>query len=124
MGGQIVGLPGATLFAFAFNALERRLYGPEKECEADRHAMDLCLTAGYDGRRTLELFEVLEHHALDMGDCDIVFGPDKDSDDELDSDASWMTKAQIWLWQRRRGYLPIRDRREMLTKYLRQRNEW
>ena len=117
---KVIGLPGATLFAFAFHALERRLYGPEAECAADRHGLDLCLAAGYQGNRALELFDILEQHALDMGDYDIVYGPDE-SDDELDEDASWLTKAQIWAWQRKRGYLPIRDRRQMLIKHLAKR---
>src|SRR5438477_11473197 len=30
----------------------------------------------------------------------------------------WTTKAQIWAWQKKRGYLPIRDRRQMLRKHL------
>lgn len=120
---KIVSLPGATLFAFAFHALERRLYGPETECEADRYGLDLCLAAGYNAERALEIFDILEHYALDMGDYDMVYGPDEESDDELDENASWMTKAQIWAWQRKRGYLPIRDRRQMLVKYLRSRTE-
>jgi hypothetical protein len=53
----IIGLPGATLFAFAFHALERRIYGPEKEREADRHGMDHCPAAGYNGNRALELID-------------------------------------------------------------------
>lgn len=117
---KLTGVPGADLFALIFHALERRLYGPEAECDADRYALDLCLAAGYDGHRCLELFDTLEQHALDLGDFDMVYGPDE-SDDELDEDASWMTKAQIWAWQRRRGYLPIRDRRQMLLKYLKKR---
>ena len=48
----------------------------------------------------------------------MVYGPDVESDDELDENASWTTKAQIWAWQKKRGYLPIRDRRQMLKKYL------
>lgn len=112
---RIINLPGADLFAFAFHALERRLYGPEKECEADRHALDLCLAAGYDGQLCLRLFDILEQYALDMGDLDSVHGPDNQSDNELDDDAPWTTKAQIWAWQRKRGYLPIRDRRQMLA---------
>lgn len=79
---KIVSLPGATLFAIAFHALERRLYGPETECDADRHGLDLCLTAGYDGQRCLEIFDILEQRALDMGDYDMVYGPDEGSDDE------------------------------------------
>ena len=114
---KIVSLPGATLFAFAFHALERHLYGPKTECDADRHGLDLCIAAGYDAQQCLELFDVLEQRALDMGDLDMVYGPDAASDDELDENASWKTKAQIWAWQHKRGYLPIRDRRQMLMKY-------
>jgi hypothetical protein len=111
-------LPGASLFALFFNTLESRLYGPEKECEADRHGLDLCLSGGYSGEQCLELFDILEQHALDSGDEAIVYGPDEESDDELDENATWKTKAQIWAWQRKRGYLPIRDRRQMLRKHL------
>jgi hypothetical protein len=39
------------------------------------------------------LFDILKQHPLDMGDYDIVYGPDEESDDELDEDASWMTKG-------------------------------
>ncbi len=114
---KIAKLPGATLFAFAFHALERHLYGPKKECAADLHGLELCLRAGYNGEKCLELFDILEQRALDMGDFDMVYGPDKESDDELDEHAPWTTKAQIWAWQHRRGYLPIRDRRQVLRKH-------
>jgi predicted Zn-dependent protease len=116
---KIIGLPGAKLFALAFHVLERRLYGPKKECDADRHGLDLCLTSGYDGLRCLELFDILEQYALYLGDDDMVYGPDEESDDELAASASWKTKARIWAWQRKRGYLPIRDRRQMLLRHLR-----
>jgi hypothetical protein len=119
---KIAKLPGATLFAFAFHALERHLYGPKTECDADRHGMDLCLAAGYDPDKCLELFDLLEQWALDIGDEDIVYGPDRESDNELDENAPWTTKAQIWAWQRRRGYLPIRDRRQMVRKHVLARN--
>ncbi len=118
---KIAKLPGASLFAFAFHALERHLYGPQTECDADRHGMDLCLAAGYDGQKCLVLFDVLEQRALDMGDYDMAYGPDTDSDDKLDENAPWTTKAQIWAWQHKRGYLPIHDRRQMLRKHLQQR---
>lgn len=115
---RLTKLPGASLLALAFHALESHLYGPKTECEADRHGLDLCLKAGYDGRKCLEFFDLLEQRALDVGDLDIVYGPDMESDDELDENAAWTTKARIWAWQRRRGYLPIRDRRQMLLKCL------
>jgi hypothetical protein len=117
----VMRLPGAMLFALFFHALERRLYGPENECLADRHGMDLCLAAGYSGDKCLEIFDILEQRALYIGDTDMVYGPDEESDDELDENATWKTKAQIWAWQRRRGYLPIRDRRQMLRKHLENR---
>jgi len=115
---KIVRLPGATLFALFFHGLERLVYGPQKECDADRHGLDLCISAGYEGSRCLELFDILEQRALYIGDLDMVYGPDVESDDELDPNAPWTTKARIWAWQKKRGYLPIRDRRQMLRKYL------
>ena len=120
---KITKLPGASLFAIAFHALERHLYGPQKECDADRHGLDLCLSAGYDGQKCLGLFHILEQYALDMGDDDMVYGPDMESDDELDENASWKTKAQIWAWQRRKGYLPVRDRCQMVRKHLLKRTQ-
>jgi len=58
----------------------------------------------------------LEVLPLDVGDLNAVFGP-QESDDELAEDASWGTKLRIWLYQRKRGYLPIRDRREMVKQH-------
>lgn len=117
---RVVRLPASTLLASALHTLESRLYGPEKESEADRYALELCLAAGYEGRLCLGVFDVLEQYALDMRDLDSVYGPDADSDDDLDINAPWKTRAQMWLWQRHRGYLPIRDRRQMLLKHLAQ----
>jgi len=111
-------LADAKLLMFVlYRIVEMRIYGPEQECDADRNALELCLTAGYDGEACLRLFDKLEKLALDMGDVDGVFGPDE-ADDELSEDASWSTKMRIWLYQRKRGYLPIRDRREMLLEHL------
>lgn len=109
-GGQIV----ASLYA----AVSHQLHGPERECAADRHALELCMKAGYSAEKCLDLFSVLERYAAEVGDEDMIHGPDVDSDDELSPDASWMTRARIWLWQRSRGYLPIRDRRAALVKHL------
>jgi len=120
---KIVRLPGATLFALFFHGLERLVYGPQKECDADRHGLDLCMSAGYEGRRCLELFDILEQRALYIGDLDMVYGPDVESDDELDKNARWTTKAQIWAWQKKSGYLPIRDRRQLLMKHLAAKHE-
>ena len=83
-----------------------------------RTGMVWILAAGYSATKCLEVLDIVEQRALYLGDLDIVYGPDEESDDELDENASWTTKAQIWAWQRKRGYLPIRDRRQMLLKHL------
>lgn len=96
----------------------RSLYGPEQECDADRRALELCIAAGYDPRKCIGIMDKLEKIALDVHDLGAVYGPDEENDDELSSEASLKTKVQIWLYQRRRGYLPIQDRREMLMSHL------
>jgi hypothetical protein len=76
---------------------------------------------GYDIEKCLSFFDVLEKFALDVGDLDIVFGPDE-SDEELSEDADWVTRLRMWWFKMRRGYLPIRDRRQMLIRYLSERS--
>jgi len=110
---------GGWIAAAGIQAIERRLYGPENECEADRRAIDMCLEAGYDATRCIHLFAILEQHALDVGDTDMAYGLDPESDQELSSDSSWGTKLRLWTWQRMRGYLPIQDRRGALQAHLR-----
>jgi len=68
--------------------------------------------------KCLYLFHILELVALDYGDLNMVFGLDPQSDWELSAEASIITKARIWLYQRERGYLPIQDRRAELTRYM------
>lgn len=109
---------GGRLAVVAMAAIERRLYGPERECQADEYALDLCVAAGYEPERCLAFFRIMENYALDMGYDGMVFGPDVDSDEELDPDAPWLTKARIWAWQRTYGYLPLRDRVARLRQHL------
>lgn len=105
-----------------FRILQKRIYNPELELAADRRAIDMCLKAGYDVEACLHLFEILEIIALDYGDFGAVYGLDVDSEDELSAEASFVTKARIWLYQRERGYLPLQDRRAELAKYIKQRH--
>ena len=109
---------GGRIMASLYASMAHRVHGPERECAADRYALDLCVRAGYDAVKCLELFGVLESNAAEVGDEDMIHGPDTESDDELAPDASGGTRARIWLWQRSRGYLPIRDRRAALVRYL------
>jgi len=116
----LTGLTGeqiAPLLTAFYRNLEKRIYGPQWECDADKHAIDLCVLTGYDPSKCLAVFDILEKFAIDVGDMDIVFGP-QESDEELSDDASLLTRLRIWMFQMTRGYLPIRDRREMLVKYV------
>jgi hypothetical protein len=109
---------GGRVLASLYAGIVHQLHGPERECAADRRALELCVKAGYGAAKCLELFGVLERYAAEVGDEDMIHGPDAESDDELAPDASWATRARIWLWQRSRGYLPIRDRRAVLVRYV------
>jgi hypothetical protein len=103
-------IAGADLMVLFFRILQKRIYSVQWETAADDHAINLCVSAGYDGRKCLRLFDVLERWALDYGDLDAVYGLDQDDERELSPEATLITKARIVAWQRRRGYLPIQDR--------------
>jgi hypothetical protein len=117
---KIIHFPGARLLAYAFLTLERHLYGPKNECDADCHALDLCIEAGYNPQECLELFDILEQYAWDMENSDIIYGPDLPGD-ELGEHASWKKKVEIWAWEHEHGYLPISDRRQVLLKHLQEK---
>jgi hypothetical protein len=118
---ELTGTQIPLLITGLYRSIEARLYGPEREVAADRLAIDLCVRAGYEPAKCLEIFDVLEKFALDMRDTDIVFGPE-DSDDELNPDAPLSTRLRVWLWQRTRGYLPLRDRRREIVRHLEKGN--
>lgn len=107
---------GALAVLF-FRTLQKRIYSPERELQADFRAVDLCMRAGYDPNRFLYVFHVMELIYLDYGDLKAVFGLDSDSDQELSPEATLATKARIWLYQRERGYLPIQDRLAAIKEY-------
>lgn len=111
-------LTAGFMVVLFFRMLQKRIYSPEWELAADREGIELCLKAGYDARKCLYVFHILELIALDYGDLRAVYGLDVDSDQELSPEADLVTKARIWLYQRERGYLPIQDRRAELQRYL------
>lgn len=119
---KIIHFPGAALFAYAFLTLERRLYGPQKECAADCRGLDLCLQAGYLAPECLELFDVLEGYAADIENTDIVYGPDL-SDQDRNAFADWKAKAEMWTWEHTHGYPPLRERRQLLLNHLQERTD-
>lgn len=110
-----------TIVAALFRHLEHRAYGPEREAEADIYAVELCLDAGYDGERCLQLFDILENMTLDRGDYDGVFGPENLLDPTDPMEGSTAYQIQRWLWTRARRYLPLRERKERAWAWYRER---
>jgi hypothetical protein len=92
------------------------LHGADREADADAHGFNLCLDAGYDARRCLEGFDLLEEISLDWGDTEGVFGPDAVIEAELDGEPEWMISLRTWLWERRRGYPSVRERKARLLE--------
>jgi len=111
-------LTAGVIVVLFFRILQKRIYSPEWELAADRRAIDLCIGAGYDPGKCLYFFHVLELIALDYGDLKAVYGLDRESDQELSPEASLVMKARIWLYQRKRGYLPLQDRRAELERHI------
>jgi hypothetical protein len=112
---RLRGVAGAALF---LTLTERWLNGPEHEACADAFGLDLCLKAGYNKARCLELFDVFEAVALDHGDIDGVFGPEHVSDEDAHGIARWMAELHSWSWRRVRGYPCLRDRKGALLTRL------
>ena len=103
--------------AAAVQQIDRALYGPEHESAADHRALDLCLAAGFDGKKCIHAFEILEQHALDLGDTDGTFGLDTEDEEQI-GETPWTTKLRTWTWERIRGYPATQARREALVRYL------
>lgn len=109
---------GLLLFAL-FRRIEHRLHGPENESAADVYALELCMDAGYSGRKCLKVFDIFQKYALDMRDLDAVFEPDIPI--ELKQlGGTWAPNLWTWMRQRQRGYLPIIERRKALENHFRQ----
>ena len=111
-------LPGSLIAAAVLTMADYWLNGPENEAAADARALDLCLAAGYDGARCMELFDILEAYALDHGAIECVFGPEEVPHPREEQHHGWRTAAQSWIWRRRYGYPAIRARKEALLARL------
>jgi Zn-dependent protease with chaperone function len=85
-----------------------------READADVHALNLCLAAGYDAHRCLAAFDLLEAAALDEGDIEGVFGADAAIAAALEDRPEWLVHLHEWLYERRRGYPALRERKARL----------
>ena len=113
----------AFLLGAFLKGVAKRLISPENEAAADSYALDLCIAAGFEGKRCLELFTIFEAYMVDHRDLDGVFGTDESlaehQDDPDTSAQAWLRSARGWMWHRMRGYPSLRERRAALTAQLR-----
>jgi predicted Zn-dependent protease len=120
---RVGGAPAFVIGAF-LKGIGRQLMGPENETAADAYALDLCIAAGFDGKRCLELFDIMEAYAVDHRDLDGVFGTDESLTDHQSDDAGhlkgWLRDLRGWTWHRLRGYPSLRERRALLMAQLRE----
>jgi Zn-dependent protease with chaperone function len=104
--------------ASVLRTAEHHAQSPERENEADLYAIKLCVKAGYDGELAVQALAILENAVLDAGDYDGVFGPENLLDPTDPDAGSVSSRIQRWIWQRSRGYVPLRERRERLHTWL------
>jgi hypothetical protein len=109
---------GAWVLAALAQVAAHRILGPEREAEADRHAVDLCLRAGYHPVDFLGAFDAIETLVRDIGNEDAIYGPDFALLDELDGRSSLLGRLRVWQWERSYGYYPFRERRRRVEAYL------
>jgi predicted Zn-dependent protease len=100
----------AGYVAMLARLLEHRTYGPERESDADKYAIELVLKIGYQGDLAVQALSILETLALDRGDIDGVFGPENLLDPTDPKHSSTGYQVQRWLWTHMHGYHPLRER--------------
>ena len=113
----VIGTGTARLLTVLYRCMEGALFSSQKESDADRRAIDLCLEAGYDARKCLLIFDVLEKFALDIGDVDGALGTD-DLEEQLRNTALWKRRLKSVWYKIRRGYPSISERRAQLKCHL------
>jgi predicted Zn-dependent protease len=114
---RVIGTGTARLLTVLYRCMEGALFSSQKESDADRRAVDLCLEAGYDVRKCLVIFDVLEKFALDMGDIDAALGSD-DLEEQRRNTPLWQSRLKSVWYKIRRGYPSISERRAQLKCHL------
>lgn len=114
-------VPGNVYLSIFLQGIKNKFASLEHESQADKHGLDLCLRAGYDGQRCLELFDILEAHLLDFRDLDGVFGseePEETSDKLLGGLGQWLAQTRQWSQQLMQSHPPLRSRKSQLKEHL------
>lgn len=114
-------MPGGLYLGMFLKFIENKFASLEQESQADKYGLDLCLRAGYDGQKCLELFDILEAYLLDFRDFEGVFGSeesDKPSEPWLGGLGQWLDQTRQWGQQRLQSHPHVRSRKSRLQEYL------
>jgi len=95
---------------------EHKTYGPERENDADRYAIELTLRMGYNGDLAVQALAILENLSLDRGNIDGVFGPENLLDPTDPKHESTAYQIQRWVWTHLHGYHPLHERLATVRK--------
>jgi len=90
----------------------------EKECDADDYALDLCVTAGYDGNKALDFFDVLLAYARMKRASDVAYGTWLRLDEDLEGKQDPETRKRQRLEDKTFKYPSIVKRKERLLSRL------
>jgi hypothetical protein len=113
--------------SFLLRIALRSSRSPDQECAADDWALSRCLSVGYDAQSCLRLFDVLRRVAEDGHDLDMAYGrsdAEADAAYELEREnlSKWSNLQKDLtrslgkrMWERRRGYISLPDRRARLA---------
>lgn len=103
--------------------LGRFVNSPENERDADAFGLDLCLHHGYDGSRCIEAMEIIASRQLKWGQKDRVYGPEAANRSTESTFDRLAAEAEVWLWERQRGYPSTHERVRLLRDRLEQRRK-
>lgn len=113
--------PGSNIVVLLLLSARNLWASSKRELIADDYALELCLSAGYDSYRCLELFDVLTTHHLDFGDLIGVFGS-KEKEESLAFPSNpvnqWVGKIRQSLKEKNQSHPNLYTRRQRLLERL------
>lgn len=117
---------GATIsfyLIFFVRGLKQFVNGADDECDADLYGLKLCIKAGYDPKKCLELFDVIKKDSLDKGGIESAYGSEASLEYDF-GERTLSNKTQKWLDERFAGYYPLRIRIQKLKTYVAEKQRW
>jgi predicted Zn-dependent protease len=111
-------IPAGDVIGLLLLKARSTLFSQDREMEADRYALELCLNAGYDGYRCLEFFDFMEAHYLDFRNFDEVFRSEENSDDDSNPFAQVLNPILKQIEYHTHSHPDIHHRKQYLLEQL------